>query len=536
MGFNAGAFAGALGQSALSTYERIGEEELRAMQRQKFKQELEDQAATSRYLAEAAQEKNYTGGTDISQAIGQATASYDPETAKTVQGILANQTQDQLQSSLRAYGGAEGMATPQTQAGALDLSKVGVYQGTDGKTMASNEGTALSAGEQYRYAANKALKEGRLGSVKELLPVAAAARTEERAAEEDDFSKWMKNSNTQVQKDPVGFVEKHLVEYNKAKKGSPLDDGLTGSVVKGADGSSSFVQINKNNKVVSSTPITPQTAMQAFEMIAFSKYTSLPGKYKEAMELRINQKKADIEEEFKVGKNGKPGVYERTQMADAAAKAASGYNKVQPIGVTKDNTQMIMSDGSVRPMPKGVTRDDLFPKATGAKINPAVETKLAEQFALEVAGAKPADLPAIQKKYQGLGLDTKYQDQTKAALGNPEPGRTFFGPPAATKPTPAPVTPTAIPASAPAQPTTSIDRLTNRMAAVGNNPQQLRAFTDEVEKDLPRVQGEIKTLKGALNVVPETDRPALTAKIYDLEQELNLYGSILGQRKAKQGF
>lgn len=78
MSFNVGAFAGALGQSALSTYERIGEEELRAMQRQKLRKEIADEAALDQALktelGRVGQKDDYTQAIQSGAAVGEKQA------------------------------------------------------------------------------------------------------------------------------------------------------------------------------------------------------------------------------------------------------------------------------------------------------------------------------------------------------------------------------------------------------------------------------------------------------------------------------
>lgn len=186
MGFNAGAFAGALGQSALSTYERLGEAGYRQLQKAQMVEDMQDKAALKEAIATASQGKNWAGGQDVSQAINQATSVYgqDADTAKQVQSIIASQTPEQQQQTLRALGGAEGAVTPKTQEGALDLAKVGVYQSPEGKTMATNEGSALSRADIYKGALKKAEETGNIYAIDKLTQM----KTQARQSENED--KW----------------------------------------------------------------------------------------------------------------------------------------------------------------------------------------------------------------------------------------------------------------------------------------------------------------------------------------------------------
>lgn len=121
------------------------------------------------------------------------------------------------------------------------------------------------------------------------LGIKGLQRTEKRAEAEDAFSQWQEKSVAELSKDPVAYLESNLGAYNNAKKGSHLDDGFKAEIKKGADGSSSIVRTDSKGKVIDTTPITPQTAMMAFKEIAFDKYTSLPGKFKEGVELGLQK-------------------------------------------------------------------------------------------------------------------------------------------------------------------------------------------------------------------------------------------------------
>ena len=119
------------------------------------------------------------------------------------------------------------------------------------------------------------------------LGIKGLQRTEERAAAEDNFAKEHQEAVQLIQKDPVAWAKQNLDAYNKAAKGSHLDDGLTAKVVPSADGGASFVRTDSKGKVKDSTPINSQSALAAMQDVFFAKYQSLPGKFKEGAELGL---------------------------------------------------------------------------------------------------------------------------------------------------------------------------------------------------------------------------------------------------------
>lgn len=260
------------------------------------------------------------------------------------------------------------------------------------------------------------------------LQLKGAYRTEARAQAEDDFAAWMQNSVKQIEKDPVQFVRDHLNEYNKPKPGGHLDDKLTGDVVAGADGKTfSFVQKDAKGKVVASTPITPETAMQGLQQIAFSRFQALPGKFKEGMELGIKGREVDVkqqEADTHRGFYGPGGTYERVHNAQTNAMAGA-RNQGTPMGLNKDGTKMLFSTPSglvERPVPAGY--NNLFPKVTGEKKGALGQpvTLMKNEDGTVTAYSKDGGNP-LYNMHNGeklpLGMDIQtYQGMKKAAQSN----------------------------------------------------------------------------------------------------------------------
>ena len=240
MSFNLGAFAGAAATSGMNTYQM-----LESIESQKKKDELVQNQLDEAKALKAASAETY----------GQVGA---PETAlpgrKLSEGDVAN-----------AY--------------AID-------QG-DPAAVAPKMYTREQANEDYAkrlYAINpeRAMQTEMTGSQLK------------RIKAEDEFSKWHQDSLAQIQKDPVGWVRDHQDEYNKAKSGH-LNDGYTGKVVESADKQSfSFVRTDAKGKLVDSTPIDKNTAEAALKSVAFSRFSAMPGKFKDSAELGLKQEEVGL--------------------------------------------------------------------------------------------------------------------------------------------------------------------------------------------------------------------------------------------------
>jgi hypothetical protein len=167
------------------------------------------------------------------------------------------------------------------------------------------------------------------------LQVKGLRRQDTNNTKEDEFSAWLANSTAVLNGGDDAakqkWVEDNLSGYNKPPKGSRLDDGNTGSVVKGADGSSSFVQTSKDGKVVGSTPINNQTLQAAFKELTYAKYEALPGNLKEAFKMRLEREKLALE-----GRKVDAQVAAYGAQAEAYRTQANALGP--QIGVTNDAT------------------------------------------------------------------------------------------------------------------------------------------------------------------------------------------------------
>jgi hypothetical protein len=291
MAFNLGAFAGGLAKGGLDTYQTL--ENIESQRKRDALVELQAQEARA-----AAEERTALKGAAAS-TYGQVGA---PETAMPGRKLSEEEALNAYAIDQGAASAIPPKAYTQAQADADYLAKV---RGINPEKALNVEGLQTQT----------AIGKSSLARIKA----------------EDDFSVWMQDSQAQAAKDPVGFLKANLGEYNNAKKGSHLDDGNTASVVASADGKSfSFVRTDSKGKLVDSTPINENTAAEALKHIAFSKYSALPGKFKESAELGLRKTEVDLKgREVTAKEKLLPSEIAKNEATAAQARAHAGvYNNL----------------------------------------------------------------------------------------------------------------------------------------------------------------------------------------------------------------
>jgi hypothetical protein len=340
MGFNLGVALGAGAQSSVSTFERLNKE-------------ARDQKMFDAWQKEQDQKEALTqASSDTYGQVGQN--KYD-----NVEALLAPKEEAQVfAGDGQGQVGADGKPVP------VQAIPTQPQEGTTAYTreMADADFTKRAYGINFDMG-RKAEREG--------LDISNARRVDSRGKAEDDFSAWSQNSLAQIQKDPVKWAQDNLKDYNKPPKGGHLDDGMTAEVVQGADGSSSLVQKDTKGKVVSSTPINSQTAMAAFKDIAFAKYQSLPGKFKEGEELNLKGREVGAKE--------------------LEAKAKAGYYGAAGAAMGKKQTATDVLNEKADAMATGFMGGGTNNPKTG---EPFKDTKEARAYALQVLTRDPSAKPS----------------------------------------------------------------------------------------------------------------------------------------------
>lgn len=214
-------------------------------------------------------------------------------------------------------------ALGQTELGqGLGLEKLKTYQTAGGETRFNQLGREALPSDINRSVMQRMRETGNIAGQERALKMGKLSREDEAAQAEMDFSNWLTEQTKLIQTDPTKWVQENLAGYNKPGKGSFLNDGMTGKVVMSADGkTSSFVQMDKKGKTISSTPITAETAMQGLQAMAFDKYKAMPGKFKEAFTMGIEQEKLG---ETKRHNRAVEGIY-GARLGGGAGGAKANY-------------------------------------------------------------------------------------------------------------------------------------------------------------------------------------------------------------------
>ena len=314
---------------------------------------------------------------------------------------LRELTPAQQQAALRAYGmspmGARGE-------GAMDLSNAGVYRDASGAIRASNEGTKRTDAEASAALLQQMKESGNAYGIQQAnalrkgaLEMTGLERGERAAKAEEEFSTWMQDQMKSIQADPVKWAQDNLASYNKPTKGSRLDDGNTAEIVQGVDANGqpvhTFVQRDKKGNGIFAAPVNQTTAMDALQHMAFEKYQSLPGKFKDAEAMRNQRMTAESGRTTAEAASRNAGVHEKWYGETYPAemdKNRKSAEKIAGINAANRNTANYTpigqdTDGAIVSYDRStgkVSREDgkpiqdrtLFKKTTGQGEGPDAQT------------------------------------------------------------------------------------------------------------------------------------------------------------------
>lgn len=179
MAFNLGAFAGALGQSALSTYERLGEAGLRNIQRQQLVKDIAEKEALDQAWRESqarvGQSDDYTQALKTGSQIGTQQAQM-----LSNQGALpGNTAEDQAFERASAEAAAGAMRENAVRQGAIPVAKAALPE------MKPTEYTKAQGMEDYVKAAGQISRKGTLEAI-QLKQVIRQAENEDKFFKKQD--------------------------------------------------------------------------------------------------------------------------------------------------------------------------------------------------------------------------------------------------------------------------------------------------------------------------------------------------------------
>lgn len=255
MAFNAGAFAGALGQSALSTYERLNEQQLNAIKKAQLVQEIQEKEALDTAFRESQARVGQTD--DFSQAIrtGGGVGTQQAQMLSN-QGALPGATpEDVAFERASAESAAGALRENAVRQGAVPADKAAL------PTMAPTEFTKTQAMDDYVKRAGQVSRKGAL----EAIQLKQAVRESDL---QDQFAKEQSNLNDTLAR-IAGTAESGGLKglYEAGKK-----EGLKLDFVEGKNGVGSRINVLGPKGDVLETISDVGTATEKLSQAAMSRF------------------------------------------------------------------------------------------------------------------------------------------------------------------------------------------------------------------------------------------------------------------------
>jgi len=324
-----GAFGGALASSALNTYERLGEEELRDMQRQQLKKEIAEKEALDRAWADS--QARVGQQDDYSQAIktGGGAGTEQAQMLANQGALKGNTAEDQAIERASAEAAAGAMRENAVRKGAVPESQAAL------PVMKPTEYTADQGMKDYVKAAGQVSRKGTL----EAIQLKGVMRESDLQDKFDASRKELDGTLARIHGTAETGGLKGL--YEEGKK-----EGLKLNFVEGKNGVGSRIQVlgpkgdvlETVSDIASATQKLSDAAMQQFMTKSVS-FLGSPDKVLAYMqkdkEIGIKEKEVAIKEPYYKAaansENAKAGALNNAAEERAAGrKYMEQYNALTP--------------------------------------------------------------------------------------------------------------------------------------------------------------------------------------------------------------
>lgn len=382
--------------SGVDTYKKMQQQALEDLKARKLQQEFDEENAFQESVKKQAAIKAPTGGAAAGEMIDKGIQYESPEIQAAFKNQLANLTPEQQQAALRTLKGssvdvrqqasavpAEG--TPQTkpvvepgakqpEAG-LDLSKINVYKGEKGETLASTETGGDRGHEKVMRSVMQDMQaSGNMAGYQKAAGIYKLAREvsmsdavdkimEETNAFENQFKTSLKENGM------IGTVDKFSDEFAK--------NGIKLSVVKGANGQQAVAVLGPDGKP-QHTFTSPAQMSAAFDNLmrdhTFDRLMKVPGHnpkdlmsmYKDKAQGTYYDKKSFLDEQMAPFQIAHLQAQTDASRASAEASRNSVNNLGTPVGTLEDGTPVykggVTGDGK-----KLDPKTEIFPWSTSGR-------------------------------------------------------------------------------------------------------------------------------------------------------------------------
>ena len=309
-----GAFGGAAASSALNTYERLGEEQLRDMQRAKLKKEQEQEAALDKAWSES--QARVGQQDEYSQAIktGAGVGTQQAQMLSTQGALPGNTPEDQAFEKASAESAAGALRENAVRQGAIPETQAALPE------MKPSEYTAKQGMADYVKAASQVSRKGTL----EALQMEGVVRESSNMRKFDDEKTKLDDTLAKIHGTAESGGLKGLFEAGK-------QEGLKLNFVEGKNGVGSRIQVlgpkgdvlETVSDVNTATEKLSQAAMKSF----YDKSVSLlgsPDKVIAAMQGERKTVAAEKAAQADVEYKGKGGVIDRAYQSGGKGGGGSG--------------------------------------------------------------------------------------------------------------------------------------------------------------------------------------------------------------------
>lgn len=346
-----GAFGGAAANSALSTYERLGEEELRDMQRKKMQKEMSDEAALDaawrNSQARVGQQDEYGQAIKTGGAIGTEQAQM-----LSNQGALPGNTpEDQAFERASAEAAAGALRENAVRQGAIPESKAAL------PAMAPTEYTAKQGMQDYVKAASQVSRKGTV----EAIQLKGVMRENELQDKFDTEKQKLDDTLARIHGTAESGGLKGL--YNEA-----LKEGMKLKFVEGKNGVGSRIQVLGPKGDVIETVSDINTATEKLSQAAMQQFTtkaaSLLGSPDKVLAYMQGEKKIAIQEKEAADKGKYYEAY--AGYLNAGGRSGSGgggtsgalYKKAEELAADKTSKFYGKKEDAYEFLKRGAVKND----------------------------------------------------------------------------------------------------------------------------------------------------------------------------------
>lgn len=345
-----GAFGGALASSALNTYERLGEEELRDMQRKKMQKEIADEAALDaawrNSQARVGQQDEYGQAIQTAGGVGSQQAQM-----LSNQGALPGNTpEDQAFERASAESAAGALRENAVRQGAIPEAKAALPE------MKPTEYTAKQGMQDYVKAAGQVSRKGTL----EAIQMKSAIRESDT---QDKFDAEMGKLN-----DTLGRI--HGIAETGGLKGlaeAASKEGLKVKFVEGKNGVGSRIQVLGPKGDVIETVSDINTATQKLSDAAMQQFmqkgVSLLGSFDKVAAYMQGEKKIAIQEKEAKDKGNYYNAVANAYNTGAKGGGGAGtsgalYKKAEELAADKTSKFYGKKEDAYEFLKRGAVKND----------------------------------------------------------------------------------------------------------------------------------------------------------------------------------